>query len=265
VYVLARGTDLSASMPAAPLDQYTWSYAREVDANPLLFPLGEAERFLFYRGLGDFDLPLLVTAAASGELTLENRFSEAMGTLFSMNVGTDRGAFTEHASGIKPGEKLVTRIPELDHSTELEDYRASLAQAVTDALDRTGLYHDESLAMVHTWQRQWFSTPGARLLYVIPQRWTDESIPLSIDPKPDQVLRVMLIRVEVITPEQEATDVAAVGQLSSSASTGRAHFTALGRFAEPRLRRALALSPSEAGAALLEEIRSKTTTVAAGE
>ena len=53
----------------------------------------------------------------------------------------------------------------------------------------------------------------------------------------------MVMRVEVLTPALEADDrafAALLGQSDADFVTGSAHFTALGRFAEPRLRRALA-------------------------
>jgi hypothetical protein len=265
ISVLPRGSDVSAALPAAPLDRFSWSYARAVSANPVTLPNGETERFLFYRGLGDFDLPVTVTAAEHGQLTLENHFSDPIGAVFAMNVGQERGAFQAQPQGIAPGSKLSTEAPNLDGAPLLGEFDSQLAQAVTQALDATGLYHDEALAMVNTWKRQWFRTPGVRLLYVIPERWTDSSIPLNIEPRPDAVLRVMLIRVEVITPEQEAADAAVVAAMDVSPAEGKAYFAALGRFQEPRLRRALTLKYSKTGVAYLAEMQTANTTHASGE
>jgi len=53
---------------------------------------------------------------------------------------------------------------------------------------------------------------------------------------------VMVMRVEVLTPAVEADDTSFAAMLDHSDAdfvTGSNHFTALGRFAEPRLRRAL--------------------------
>jgi hypothetical protein len=263
--LLARGTDVSASQPDAPLAKFGWSYARDVDANPIQMPNGEAERFLFYRGLGDFDFPITVQAGGAGHVALTNGYSQPVGRVFVLNVGAENGAFTEHRAGIAPGATLDDVAPSLDGAPTLDDYEGLLGSAVTDALDATGLYHDEATAMVNTWQRQWFRTPGVRVLYLIPQAWTDASIPLSVTPKPDSMLRVMLIRVEVITPEQELGDVEALEIFDTDSAQAKGHFTALGRFAEPRLRRALSLSPNVAGEAYLSEIRTANTAVATGE
>jgi hypothetical protein len=69
----------------------------------------------------------------------------------------------------------------------------------------------------------------------------------------------------VITPEQELGDVEALEIFDTDSAQAKGHFTALGRFAEPRLRRALSLSPNVAGEAYLSEIRTANTAVATGE
>lgn len=270
--VLARDANVTAKMPLAALDEFSWSYARDVAANPIQSANGEAERFLFYRGLGNFELPVQVNVTGPGiaglggnPVTLKNRFSEAIGPVFMMNVGKNEAVFSQFPQGIAPGGELSDRLPTLYGTTPLDTYADELSAAVTGALDDTGLYHDEAVAMVNTWKRQWFRTPGQRLLYIIPQTWTDASIPLTIEPKPDTMLRVMLIRVEVITPEQEAEDVAALAGLDSKSSASVEHFLSLGRFAEPRLRRALALSPSAAGQDYLAQIATANTSVGIGE
>jgi hypothetical protein len=228
-------------------------------------PSGESERFLFYRGLGEFDLPVKVAAGCSGKIKLTNGYSEAVGHVFLLNVNHEHGAFVEHSAGIPTGGSLEDTLPSLEGAPSVDDYSTRLSEAVTRALDGTGLYHDEALAMVNTWRRQWFRTPGVRALYLLPQSWTEQSIPLSIAPKPDATVRVMLIRVELITPEQEAADVNALFAFEADAPAFAAYFSELGRFAEPRLRRALQLSPSAAGEKYLSQIARAKSSVVSGE
>ena len=265
VSVLPRGSDVQAKLTDAPLAKFGWSYARDVDANPLHVANGETERFLFYRGLGDFDLPVTVQSGGDRHVALTNGYAQPIGRVFVLNVGEKSAAFSQHLAGIAPGATLDDVAPSLDGAASLDDYEVELGGAVTQALDATGLYHDEATAMVNTWKRQWFRTPGVRVLYLIPQAWTDASIPLNVTPKPDAMVRVMLIRVEVITPEQESSDVTALKAFDNDATLAAAHFKELGRFAEPRLRRALALSPSTAGDAYLAKVRTANTAIASGE
>jgi hypothetical protein len=229
---------------------------------------GQVEQFLFYRGLGNFDPPAHVTSAAGGAVTITNAYGEKLGPVFVLDVGASSGAFTVHPDGVAANAALTDVAPSLDGAPSLDAYDQALGDAIVQALDGAGLYHDESLAMVATWKRQWFHTPGVRLLYLAPQSWTDASIPLTLQPKPDAITRVMMMRVEVVTPELEAADTKEAQLLASpsTASQGQAYFLGLGRFAEPRLRRALALlgSPSY-GDALLSQIATAATDVSSGE
>lgn len=132
-------------------------------------------------------------------------------------------------------------MPALKNAQPIEEYADALARDVRSALDAQGLYDDEATAMVDTWKPQWFRTPGIRVLYLARSAGVDRSsLPLAIEPKPDAMVRVMLMRLEVIRPELERADVAAVAKLASpdTAADGVRHFDGLGRFAEPRLRRA---------------------------
>jgi hypothetical protein len=273
VSVLPRG---SAIAPAdAPLDRYTWSHARAVDANPLGVQVTgkdattstQNERFLFYRGLGNLSFPVGLSAQRDGTVVASNTGKAKMpGAVFFLDVGADTGAFVVHPEGIDPAGELREPVG-AGGARPMDAYVDALGTAMTAELDKTGLYHDEAVAMVNTWKRQWFTTPGRRVLYLAPTEWTDAQIPLKIDPAPAQILRVMVIRVEVITVALEIDDVTHVEALETDYPTGEAHFKALGRFAEPRLRRAMQLFPSSGAGAqkLLTEIAGVNTSAGTGE
>jgi hypothetical protein len=270
VSVLAR--DASPSAPDAALDRYTWSHARAVAAHPVRVTKNGAsqdERFLFYRGLGNFPLDVKVTSAEDGTLALANVDAKnRAGAAFVLRVEKDKAAFAVHAGGIAPNATLTATAPPATQA--MDAYVQDLAKAMVTELDKAGLYHDESIAMVKTWARQWFRTPGVRVLYLAPQAWTDAQIPLTITPAPREQVRVMVIRVEAITRAQEKEDVAAVNLFASDATSadGAAHFTALGRFAEPRLRRAIALLdgvPPANALAHLDKISGADVALRAGE
>jgi hypothetical protein len=274
VEVLPRG-DRRAFVDA-PLERFTWSHARDVDANAVRVLTNDgaeqAERFLFYRGLGSFPLGVRIAAQAGaagrdGGLVLTNLDRRhAAGAVFVLRVAKDRASFEVRPAGIAAGASIeVTAPPATD---ALDTYVQALAKAMVAELDRAGLYHDESISMVKTWARQWFRTPGVRVLYLAPQAWTDEQIPLAIEPRPSEQVRVMVIRAEVITPAEEERDLTALASLGSgSHAAGDGHFRALGRFAEPRLRRAIARAPAPPAAAfeLLDRIAGADVSVRSGE
>src|SRR5207244_645546 len=135
----------------------------------------QGEKFLFYRGLGNFDLPVHVASKTAGAFSLANDYGEAVPTVFAINVSDKAGAFVVFKDGIAAKGALDGSIPSLDGASDLDTFASAFGDEVTKALDATGLYHDEAIAMVNTWKRQWFRTPGPRLFYLAPQTWTEAS------------------------------------------------------------------------------------------
>ncbi len=66
-----------------------------------------------------------------------------------------------------------------------------------------GLYEDEANATLATWQLSYFESEGLRVFFVLPRAWTDAQLPLSTS-IPAAITRVMLGRVELISPHQKA-------------------------------------------------------------
>jgi len=77
------------------------------------------------------------------------------------------------------------------------------------------------------------------VLYVTPRAWTDRLLPLTLSPRPKNVVRTLVGRVEVMTRAEENE------LLARAASPGLSEHqlvAGLGRFAEPKLRRARQLT-----------------------
>ena len=114
-------------------------------------------------------------------------------------------------------------------------------------LEQSGLFPKEARAMVNTWRRSYFENDGIRVLYILPQSWTEAFLPMTLDPKPSKLVRVMVGRTELLTPEREAQATAAVRDLASSETTRREKaFDWLrnqGRYVEPILRQVLRSHP----------------------
>jgi hypothetical protein len=100
--------------------------------------------------------------------------------------------------------------------------------------------------MVKTWQSSWFGEPGTRVLYSLPKANTDALLPLRLTPAPRELVRVMVGRLEALTPEQELRIESLVGKLGAADPVVRdataAEIKQLGRFAEPALNRVSKLS-----------------------
>lgn len=109
-------------------------------------------------------------------------------------------------------------------------------------LVKAGLYAKEARAMVKTWETAWLGDVGTRVLSVRPAEWTDRALPLRISPKPDTLVRVMVGRQDVLTPEREREIDALIrrAQRGSEADRQAANreLAQLGRFAAPARKRA---------------------------
>jgi len=208
----------------------------------------EHEKFLFYRGIGNFKAPLEVTLGSDdGFIQLHNIGVERLAHLFILSVRHGRGNLTplgQLGAGETAPVKLETvRVP-LSNLTE------TVSAAMKAALVTEGLYPREASAMVQTWQDSWFSEEGLRVLYIIPRKWADQVLPLALSPAPRELVRVMVGRAEMITPAMEWQLLKQIVKFSESDEAGRLQAAAearaigLGRFAEPAMRRILGKTPS---------------------
>jgi hypothetical protein len=206
---------------AAPVAVVTKEDVREVREN---------EQFLFYRGVGEPKTPLVVSARAGGEFSLRNVGDApiAAGLLIEVKAGRVR---SRPLDPLPVGASVAMTLP--GESTTAEPVRAALVTT----LIRAGLFEKEARAMAKTWESTWFGDDGTRVLYVLPSVWTDRTLPLKVTPTPDAVVRVMVGRHDVLTPEREREIDVLVGQLAASAgptkSAAEAALRKLGRFELP--------------------------------
>jgi len=92
--------------------------------------------------------------------------------------------------------------------------------------------------MVETWRDSWFEE-GSRLIYIVPSRMIDATLPLQVAPAPLATARVFVGRIELITPETVHSVEEAIAK--SDVST----INRFNRFLDPILRRIAAESPAE--------------------
>ena len=184
----------NANLPVAESSRYY--AARETDAalvrvcNTLGRPT-EFEKFLFYRGVGRFDLPVSVK--------LEGPVLHLAGL-----TGIAQVIVFENRAG-----KIGYRIADVN-AAAVDVFRPALGDSMTPLLASLeqmlvsqGLYVKEARAMLETWRDSWFEE-GLRVFYILPRAQTDALLPLTVEPRPENVVRVLVGRVELITPELEA-------------------------------------------------------------
>jgi hypothetical protein len=215
-----------------------WAPSRNVASTPVRYQapgatLVETEQFLFYRGLGTFSPDVHVVSDLGGTLHVENTSPDGIEKVFLLRATPAGGAIVELSSIPAGGEDSVAAPTKL---LPLDAYEADARTKLKSALVGTGLNADVAQAMVDTWTRSWFGNEGLRVLYLAPRKWTDAWLPTTITPAPSANIRTLVGRIEIITPEEEN---ALVATLETNAATNAAmDLATLGRFAEPRLRRA---------------------------
>jgi hypothetical protein len=184
-------------------------------------------------------------------LKLSNSGVEPLGQLFVLGIEGSRGDFLPVA-GLQPGEEKRAALNLEKKSQPLAAVRKQMKAAMIDSLVAEGLYPREAAAMIKTWDDSWFAEPGVRVLYVLPRNWTDKTLPMAINPRPRELVRVMVGRAELISTRIEkdlARELAEAktGQLNATTEL-RKTIGDLGRFAAPAFNRALArldVAPSD--------------------
>jgi hypothetical protein len=255
-----------SAMPHVEADD-PWQFAREVragfvtpflkDGSPVT---GEAEHYVFYRGLGRPALPLDLRLRGS-LIQARNTSASAIPFAIALQMTEAGGRFSRLSRFEANGEQQFVAFvaPNQPKSEVIE----AVGREVEKALIVEGLYEDEARAMVRTWAPTWFASEGTRILYILPRALTDAMLPIRITPTPRELVRVLVGRQEILTPEREAQVEALLKDRGSAdpakkaaALQGLARF---GRFLEPAVRQAMAWTEDEAvqrsGAEVLAEIR----------
>jgi hypothetical protein len=232
-----------------------WNYARDVDAafvsadnSARAGSPKEWERFIFYRGLGEAPLPMNLRAADGGRLECGSNLPEGLKHIYVLRVEGGKGAY-QYLPRLKCGDRLDHVMPAMDHAEPVERFAVSVADDLARRLVESGLYAKEARAMVNTWRASYFATEGVRALFVLPQAWTDRFIPMTINPPPDELVRVMVGRIELLTPERERAAESAISSLASPDPAMRERAFDLlreqGRYVEPIVRRVMESTTDE--------------------
>lgn len=177
------------AFPKEPGDSHYYA-ARDTDAAPLAMD-GQREKFLFYRGVAGFDVPISATALPHGAVRVTNLGSRDLRGVILFENRDGRMSYRIH--GTLRGEATLAPSSTVGDPAFL---RTELERILTEA----GLYPREAQAMVATWRDSWFEE-GTRVFYVLAPREVDTILPLTIDPDPVQTARVFVGRMDVITPQ----------------------------------------------------------------
>lgn len=221
-----------------PVEEASSHYyaARRTDASPLHVN-GEAERFLFYRGVGKFPLPVSATIGLDEEVEVANLGDAGIESVILFENRDGRIGY--RIQDVITGSARLAR-PRLDADP------AALQADLERILTSNGLFAKEAAAMVDTWRDSWFEE-GSRVFYIVPQQTVRTMLPLRISPRPSETVRVFVGRLELVTPTT-MRDVREATAAGDSAALGR-----YGRFLLPIGNRLLTPEMPAAERALIQQ------------
>lgn len=194
--------------------EQVWLAPRHVDAAAVMSEGGEAEKFLFYRGVANLDAPIQVTSDRRRNfLELRSQLPDSMRPEQPLTIpaawladirpdGTAAyrklGSLSLTVDANVVAATTAASFPEPEFSTES---LRRLRKEMHLALVADGLFPDEASALLNTWEVAYFKSPGLRLFFLVPRAWTDHIMPLDIS-VPAELERVMVGRIELVTPQQ---------------------------------------------------------------
>jgi hypothetical protein len=180
--------------------------ARATDASPVVVN-GQAEKFLFYRGVAAFDVPISTIALAEGGVRIHNLGADAIPTAILFENYNGKLGFRVARS--------VTGEVTLEDPPLTSDFSA-LRGELEHTLVAQGLYEKEAKAMVDTWRDSWFEE-GTRVFYIVPQSAVNAILPLKVTPEPaTPPVRVFVGRMEVVSSLTEKEVASAIRRNDSA-------------------------------------------------
>ena len=235
------GHDGALRVESAPSHYYA---ARRTDAS-LLNVGAEREKFLFYRGVGAFQPPILAALASDRTIAVTGADGDDIGdVVVFQNRG---GAIASELIHLMTAGSTVA-LP----AVSLRDEGAAAMTGLEALLVSHGLYPAEARAMIETWRDSWFEE-GTRLFYFASRKAVDSTLPLAVDPAPRSIERVFVGRIELIDSRTIETVKNAL------IANDRATLSRFGRFLQPIGRRILDSSTPADRRQLDERLRSAVT------
>ena len=197
----------------------------------------ETEKFLFYRGLGRFQPKISITSK-DGNLKIGKLANARPQAAFLVHVDGFGNGQLLNLDAVKSKDEVVVlskRIEQLKNHDAVSPFIIKGEQArglLIDELVKSGLYKDEAVAMINTWENGYLKVAGLRLLYILPRAEVDEILPLLMSPSPEKLVRSFVARMEILLDTEEQKIFTEVVEQQYRFRTEK-----LGRFAEPILHR----------------------------
>jgi hypothetical protein len=205
-----KSVRLAAFFSPPETDNSIWLAPRAVGSAGIRAASGETERYLFYRGVAHLDA-LLQTEKTDAGLVLKAPKhlhwlpgpSMTLARVWVVDIRQGGAAAVHEQKGVLLSKNapstVVGTAPAFKESSYSKDHLLNLRASMKEALIDAGLFNDEAEAMLSTWKRGYFETPGLRVFYVVPPEWTDYFLPLTVS-LPNRMTRVLVGRIDIVQP-----------------------------------------------------------------
>lgn len=157
----------------------------------------QRERFVYYDGLIPAPKGVELTVAAA-KVALKNQATHAVLDLTVVDRRVPDKVRVGRAAKLEAGAE----IKELEFADrEPKNWPAAGAAELLGQLKEAGLFEDEAKALLEVWRKDLFETEGLTLFYRLPQGEYDRLLPLTVTPKPESTVRVLLIHQPHCEPD----------------------------------------------------------------
>lgn len=181
---------------------HKWTDPRNTASNLVKNESGEVEKYLFYRGLANVELPVAAQFIDSVHLSVSNTSEWDLPFIYIYDHTSSSLARIWGIGPLKSGEAQIFSPPKRAYGEDAYIFEKDTFQL---ALQKAGLTKLEAQAMLKTWEDGYFQTLGFKIFWIVPRPLTDQILPLKITPVPDTMERVLVGKTEILTPQFERT------------------------------------------------------------
>jgi hypothetical protein len=202
--------------PNEVASKHWMSRIRQVKADDIFARFGprnndvEREKFLYYDGIFPQGKWLKIDVVGE-KIALASQVKHPVFDVTVVDRRGDKVRFGRIAK-LEAGEAVKeVKFTEVDASR----FSSEASETLLKQLIGAGLNDDEALSLVDLWKKELFETPGVNLFYRLPKAEYDARLPLTITPKPEDVVRVGLVYHAHLEPDFADRVLELVKQLDS--------------------------------------------------
>jgi hypothetical protein len=208
IHSLGRGQGTNASVLKWG-ETLNWIRPRWPESNILVNTVENAqhekEKYLFYRGVGNFPLPLSTRFDPRDPETmiLQGDTDIPFALVYHMDKTYRSKILWKGAVNFETPQVDVHVPTDTGDYRQLHEIADEAFTPLKSALVEAGLTDVEADSMLRTWWSSYFQKPGLRVFWIVPRPFTDDILPIDITPSPAELERVLVGRSEVLTPAFE--------------------------------------------------------------